>query len=164
MSDNLLDNDVIQHLASIGVSDKEVGDALRYATSWLRVMVHHHNPVMAQEAQAMLNAIRTTPADLNVPQDTIEPGWWEAPPENTSSVPSQNKQKQLISTTTLPPVVGPLTLMYTYPPPEPWVLLPYSISGPSTQTLEPLLLSTVTENSTNPSQVSSGYLVPLIPL
>jgi hypothetical protein len=127
-------------------------------------MVHHHNPVMAQEAQAMLNAIRTTPADLNAPQDTIEPGWWEAPPENTSSVPSQNKQKQLISTTTLPPVVGPSTLMYTYPPPEPWVLLPYSISGPSTQTLEPLLLSTVTENSTNPSQVSSGYLVPLIPL
>jgi len=122
-------------LASIGVSDEEVGDALRYAISWLRAMVCHHNPVTAQEAQVTLDAIKTTPTDPSVPQDIIEPGWWEAPPADNLSAPSQNKQKQLISTTALPPVAGPSTLMYTYPPPEPRVLLPYSISSPSDSSL-----------------------------
>jgi len=135
VSDNLSENDVVQYLASIGVSDEEVGDALRYAISWLRVMVCHHNPVTAQKAQVTLNGIKTTPADLSTPQDTIEPGWWEAPPADNLSAPSQNKQKQLISTTALPPVAGPSTLMYTYPPPEPRVLLPYSISSPSDSSL-----------------------------
>ena len=89
MSDNFSDEEAIQHLATIGVTNEEVRDTIQYATSWLRAIASLNNATSSPEAHEVLETIRTTPSDPSTPQKAIEPHWWSAPLESISTVPHQ---------------------------------------------------------------------------
>ena len=81
VSDNVTVNDIIQHLALLGISDHKVREAHHYAVEWLRsTTASTSRPEEAAEASTIYQ--QWQPHTDYSPENTPlvnEPKWWAAP-------------------------------------------------------------------------------------
>lgn len=98
LTDNTTVEDIIRHLANMGIMDKEAHEAHHYAVSWLMSMVTNASSSCPKESATtseILSCLREHPNICSEDEPLMmELHMWTPSPNNFSSHPPQLKRKR----------------------------------------------------------------------